>query len=194
MICAHDVPVTTRRLIILGPPGSGKGTQARILAERLGLAHLSVGALLRAEIAAGTDLGNRIVDQVESGDLVADEDVVRVLRKPLDAAETETGWILDGAPRTVTQAQLLAPIVEHDSAKVIALDVPEGELRQRLLARAEQQDRADDTPEVVDHRLAVWATEGAPLLDWYGERGMLVMVDGTGDVAQIAERVAAVAQ
>lgn len=178
-------------IVILGPPGSGKGTQARLLASRFGLRHISVGGLLRAEIAAGSPLGTRIAAVVESGELVDDADVAAVLAPAL---RTATRWILDGAPRTVAQAAALAPVLEGDGdgrALVLALDVPEGDLLRRLAHRAKVEDRADDTAAVIDHRLRVWADEGPPLIDWYAVRGMLVRVDGTGQQDEVADRLAA---
>lgn len=177
-----------RQIVVLGPPGSGKGTQARRLASRLGVEHLSVGALLRDEIERGSALGRWIADQVEAGELIPDDDVVDVLTTPLHRASDRGGWILDGAPRTLEQARLLAPLVGH--ALVIALEVPDDEVRSRLLARAGNEDRTDDTPEVIDHRIAGWSEEGPPVLEWYRQRGTLVVVDGTGSVDDIAERIA----
>ena len=190
---AHDGAMSEHRIVMLGPPGSGKGTQARRLAERVGVVHVSVGALLRDEISAGSELGHRIAEQVESGDLVDDATVVDVVTQRL--AEHPDGWILDGAPRTLAQAELLAPTLEGDGrppATVVCLDVPIDEIRDRLTSRAEREDRADDTPEVIEHRIATWAEESPPLLRRYEERSMLVTVDGTGSIDDIAERVTAV--
>lgn len=177
---------------MLGPPGSGKGTQARRLAAAAAVAHVSVGALLRAEMEAGSDLGRRVSDLVDAGELVDDETVIAVVAGAL--AEHADGWILDGAPRTIEQALLLAPTLEGEQpATVICLDVATDEIRARLVARAETEDRSDDTPEVIEHRIATWAEESPPLLDRYRRAGLLVMVDGTGSVDDIASRVTAVA-
>lgn len=179
---------------MLGPPGSGKGTQARRLAERVGIVHVSVGALLRAEIERGSELGCRIGEQVESGELIDDATVVEVVIERLRSHAD--GWVLDGAPRTAAQAELLAPILEGDGgeprATVVCLEVPVDEIRARLLGRAESEDRADDTPEVIEHRISTWAEESPPLLGRYEARGMLVRVDGSGSVDEITERVTAV--
>lgn len=178
------------RIVVLGPPGSGKGTQARVLAARIGVPHLSLGSLLRSEIAARSDLGDRVAATVGAGELVDVDDIVAVLQDPLAAAEVG-GWVLDGAPRTVQQAAALAEMIEGPGpsrAVVLALEVPDDELRARLIQRARLEHRADDTPAVISHRLSVWAQEGPPLLTWYERREMLVRVDGRGAADAVASR------
>lgn len=183
-----------RRIVVLGPPGSGKGTQARVLAARIGVPHVSVGSLLRSEIAARSDLGNRVAATVGAGELVDIDDIVAVLRDTLAAAAAAAGaggWVLDGAPRTVQQAVALAEMIEGPGpsrAVVLALEVPDDELRARLVQRATLEHRADDTPAVISHRLSVWAREGPPLLTWYERRKMLVRVDGSGAPEAVASR------
>lgn len=181
------------RVIVIGPPGSGKSTQARHLAASHGAAHLSVGALLRAAVEAGTDLGRRVRDAVESGELVPTDAVIEVLRQPLLEAESAGGWVLDGAPRTTEQAARLDELVDRDDIPpviVVALELPEDEIRARLAQRAQVEDRADDTPEIVTRRLSVWAKEAPPLLEWYSTRGALVTVPSTGEIDTVADRVA----
>jgi adenylate kinase len=181
------------RIIVLGAPGSGKGSQARLLAARLGVAHLSVGALLRAEVARRSRLGVQIAADVAAGDLVPMADVLAVLDVPLTAATRSGGWVLDGAPRTVDQAAALDGMLAATDAPVhivVALEVPDADVRARLARRARVEHRADDTSDVIAHRLAVWAREGPPLLAWYERQGRLVRIDGTGDVASVAIRVA----
>jgi adenylate kinase len=184
------------RAIVLGPPGSGKGTQARILASREGVTHVSVGALVRAEVARGSQLGHRVALTVNAGDLIADEDVIAVLEAPLAAATKAGGWVLDGIPRTVAQASALDDMLEEVDAipeLVISLEVPDDEVAARLLARASIEHRVDDTEAVVTHRISVWAREGPPVLAWYAQRGRLTRIDGTGDATTVANRVAAAA-
>lgn len=179
---------------MLGPPGSGKGTQARLVASAFGVAHVSVGDALRAEVAGGSKLGARVAATVAAGDLVAMADVLAVLEGPMRAATRSGGWVLDGAPRTVAQAQDLdRELVALGAAVqlVISLEVPDDEVRRRLVRRARLERRVDDTAEVIDHRLAVWVREGVPVLAWYEQRRLLAGVDGTGDVAAVAARVAA---
>lgn len=178
---------------MLGPPGSGKGTQARLLGSRLGVVHLSVGAALRAEVAGGSRLGARIAAKVAAGDLVTTADVLAILEDRLGAATRAGGWVLDGAPRTVAQAGALDGMLvamEAPVDRVVALDVPDADVQGRLARRACTEHRADDTAEVIAHRLVVWAREGVSVLAWYERRGLLARVDGTGDHADVAARVA----
>lgn len=175
-------------VVMLGPPGSGKGTHARTLATRLAIPHISTGALLRQEIEAQTTLGQRVADVVRGGGLVADEDIVDIVQRTLVSAVE--GWILDGAPRTVRQAELLAPLIEADSpAIVLALEVDHDELRRRLDRRRTHEQRADDDPHVVEERIAQWSETWPRLADRYARRGMLVRVDGMGTVSETSARV-----
>lgn len=180
------------RVIVLGPPGSGKGTQARLLASHLGVTHLSVGAVLRDEVASRSRLGVRIAAQVAAGDLVPMADVLDVLHVPLTMATRSGGWVLDGAPRTVDQAAALDDTLDAIDAaanSVVALEVPDTEVRARLAHRARVEYRADDTEEVITHRLAVWARDGLEVLAWYDQQARLTRVDGIGEVAIVAGRV-----
>lgn len=180
------------RVVLLGPPGSGKGTQARLLASHLGVTHLSVGAVLRAEIAGRSRLGVRIAAKVAAGDLVPMVDVLAVLSAPLTRAMRSGGWVLDGVPRTVDQAAALDDALDAMDApadRVVVLEVPDPHVRARLAHRARVEHRADDTEEVITHRLAVWAQEGLPVVAWYEQQGRLTRVDGTGEVATVASRV-----
>lgn len=175
---------------MLGPPGSGKSTHARLLAEHLAVLHLSVGATLRDEVAKRSPLGERIDEMVAAGELVDTADVLAILETPLVAATGSGGWVLDGAPRTLTQAEVLDDWLDDLEAPVdcvIALDVPDAEVQIRLLRRG----RADDTPDVIAHRLQVWQSDGGAVLSWYETKRRLVRVDGVGDVPDVAPRVIA---
>ena len=178
------------KVVMLGPPGSGKGTHAVQLAQRLSVPHISTGALLRDEIAARTQLGRQVADAVRSGLLVTDEAIVELIQQRIASLTDDDGWILDGAPRTLSQAELLAPLIEGDDpAIVIALDVDNDELRRRLGRRRTDEQRADDDPGVVEDRLVLWADTGPQLLDRYARLGLLVLVDGSGDIPETSRRV-----
>jgi adenylate kinase len=170
------------RLLLVAPPGAGKGTQAARLSLHYGITHLSSGALLREEVAAGTTIGQVAADYLRRGDLVPDEVVMDVLAGPvLDAARTG-GYVLDGFPRTVQQAEEAYQVARQvdgiELQAVVHLDVSPGELRRRLLARARREGRIDDTEATIVHRLEVFAAETEPLLGFYADRGLLVDIDG----------------
>jgi adenylate kinase len=166
------------RVIMLSPPGAGKGTHSRWLTLRTGAAHISAGDLLRAEVARGSDLGRQVAAYTENGDLVPDELIFRILAPAVVAAARDTGgYVLDGFPRTMPQALRAAQFgaeLALASNAVIYLTAPEEELVSRLLDRAERDGRADDTLSVIRHRLAVFARETAPLVDYYRSRGILL--------------------
>jgi adenylate kinase len=164
------------RLLLIGAPGAGKGTQADRLAERFGLAHISSGDLLRQHVRAGTALGQQVKQYVDGGDLVPDSLVMAMLRKPVMAATN--GYVLDGFPRTVAQAEASYAVVAPLGAEVqtaIHLDVSREELVRRLLARGRG---SDDTEAVVEHRLQVYQDNTVPLLEYYASREWLFTVDG----------------
>ena len=167
------------RLLLIGAPGSGKGTQAVRIAERLGITHISSGDLLRQHVTEGTTLGQQVQQYVSRGDLVPDQMVLDMLRKPIVAASEAGGYVLDGFPRTVEQAK-----VAYDTARALGvavqiaihLHVPSEELVRRLLARGRG---SDDTQEVIEHRLEVYEAKTKPMIDYYAEREALVTVDGS---------------
>jgi adenylate kinase len=169
------------RLLLLAPPGAGKGTQGERLAEHFGVRHLSTGDLLRAEVAAGTELGRAVEASVAAGDLVPDDLMEEVLRAPLVSAAEDGGYILDGFPRNLTQAHQafeLARDLGITVHAVIVLEAPEEVLRERLTGRA-AAGRADDTEDVINHRLEVYAEQTRPLIAYYAGRGVLRRVDAT---------------
>lgn len=169
------------RLIMVSPPGAGKGTHARRLSQATGIAHISSGALLRAEIARGSDLGKRFAVYTSRGDLVPDDLIFDLLTPIVVASDRDTGgYLLDGFPRTLPQAVRAARIgVELDVAgdAAIYLTAPEHVLVERLLTRARREHRADDAAEVIRHRLAVFAAQTRPLVDYYRDRGILLELD-----------------
>ena len=173
-------------LIILGPQGSGKGTQAKLLAEKFGLTHLSSGDLLRAEAASGSEKGKIIANLLAKGDLLPFETVLEVLEPALKAAKE--GFILDGTPRDLRQAESLDYLLNQIGAKidkVIYLSLPAEDSLTRLLKRAQIEHRADDTPETIKHRLEVYEKETAPVLDYYRSRGLVLEIDGRPDIPTI---------
>jgi adenylate kinase len=180
------------RLLLLAGPGGGKGTQGARLAQRLGLEHIAAGDALRAEIARGTEIGRRAASHVERGELVPDELVVELLTPVVAAAARRGGYVLDGFPRNLAQARIADDALEREGIgldAVVYLEVPEDELRRRLLARAEIEGRSDDTPEVIDHRLGVFAHETFPLVEHYRERGLLITIAGDHDPDAVTDDV-----
>ena len=167
------------RLLLIGAPGSGKGTQAVRIAETLGITHISSGDLLRQHVTEGTAFGQQVQQYVSRGDLVPDQMVLDMLRKPIVAASEAGGYVLDGFPRTVEQAK-----VAYDTARALGvavqiaihLHVPTEELVRRLLARGRG---SDDTQEVIEHRLEVYEAKTKPMIDYYAERERLLTVDGS---------------
>jgi adenylate kinase len=176
-------------LIMLAPPGAGKGTHCSRLTHETGVAHISSGDLLRAEMRAATGLGRRLAEYTGRGDLVPDEMVFALLMPVVVAVAHDTGgYLLDGFPRTLAQARRLAEIgIERDlvTDAVVYLKAPDPVLVERLLDRADREGRADDRPDVIRHRLAVFAEDTAPVVSYYRERGVLIEVDADRPVRAI---------
>ena len=180
------------RALMLAAPGAGKGTQGTLLAERFDVRHLATGDLLRQHVAGDTDIGREARAYMERGELVPDEIVVALVLACITGPPLLTGFVLDGFPRTLEQATAAYGWgKERDRTfhAVISLDVAEEELVRRLVERGAQAGRVDDTAETIRERLEVYRSKTAPLLDFYAQRGILVVVDGTGDVADVFERV-----
>jgi adenylate kinase len=179
--------------IIFGPPGSGKGTQAARIEKEFGLAHLSTGDILRAEVARGTPTGKEAGRIMAAGDLVPDELIVDIVRGRLPEAEAGAGVLLDGFPRTLRQAQALDTMLAEEGHRVdlvVALDVPEADLVARLLHRAEVEGRADDTRETITERMHEYHGRTEAVLEHYRGRGVSVeMVEGTGSPDAVFERI-----
>lgn len=176
------------QVVLLGAPGSGKGTQAENIVKEFGLTHISTGDLLRAEVAAGTALGKKAKVIMESGGLVSDDIILGMIEDRLAQADTNQGFLLDGFPRTVPQAEgldaLLAKL-NRSLNSVLLLDVDYNEIMQRLLARK----RADDTEDTIRKRLQVYESQTAPLIDYYKGQNKLTAVAGVGDVDAISGRI-----
>jgi adenylate kinase len=176
------------RLVLVGPPGAGKGTQAAVLSEKLNIPHISTGDLFRAHISQQTELGKEVRRYLDAGDLVPDAVTNEMVRQRLSEEDARHGFLLDGFPRNVAQADVLAKVLSDEGNAlhaVIELQVPQEELVQRLLARG----RNDDTEDVIRYRQQVYRQETAPLLDYY--RDVLITVDAVGDVDEVTDRVLA---
>ncbi|MFD3705000.1 adenylate kinase [Nocardia sp. NPDC058658] len=173
------------RVVLLGPPGAGKGTQAVLLSEKLGVPHISTGDLFRANISQQTALGREAQKYMDAGDLVPSDVTNRMVEARVAEPDAANGFVLDGYPRTVDQGDALEKILEHHGTKVDAVlcfVVPESLLKERMLARG----RADDTEEVIDNRLRVYREETEPLLEYYD--GLVVTVEGVGEVDEVNAR------
>jgi adenylate kinase len=185
------------RLLMVAPPGAGKGTQAKRLADHYGIAHLASGDLLRKEVAAGTEIGKAAAAYLDRGDLVPDDLVLKMLTIEVLEASTDTGYVLDGFPRTLRQAEAAYEIAKQFEdvtlQAVIHLEVGPEELRRRLLGRAHREGRSDDDESTVNHRLKVYDRETRPLLAFYAERGLVLNINGAQPIDKVfADIVAAV--
>jgi adenylate kinase len=177
------------RIVLLGPPGAGKGTQGQVLCERLGVPAVSTGDMLREAVADGSELGNKVQGIMASGALVDDATMADVVRDRLAKPDAARGYLLDGYPRTLPQAETLAGILRDAGQEldaVLLVDVPEDELVRRTLARG----RADDKEEVIRERLRVYREKTAPLIGYYRERGLLREIDGNRPIEEVTAQMA----
>ena len=180
------------RLIFLGPPGAGKGTQAKRLSEEFQIPHISTGEILRNEVAKGSELGVKAKSYLDEGELVPDSLILDIIRERLSQSDTSTGWILDGFPRNVGQAGFLDTLlkeINHDTIWVVNLDVPDEILVERLIGRSKKEHRLDDTPEIFRHRLDVYREQTAPLIDFYAKRQQLVHIEGDHTMSEVTAEI-----
>ena len=185
------------RIVIMGAPGSGKGTQAALIVEELGIAHVSTGDLLRAAVAAGSELGIKAKEVMDRGELVSDEIVLGLLEERLSSGGMGNGFILDGYPRNIAQAEALNGLLERigqpiDEARQI--DVDEESVVARIAKRAALEGRSDDTEETVRNRLKVYAEQTAPVVEFYANKGILSRVLGEGSIEEVFQRIKGVLQ
>jgi adenylate kinase len=191
----NTVPIKTTvmfNLILFGPPGAGKGTQAIKIAEKFGWKHISTGDILRAEVAQGTQLGLKVKSVMDAGHLVSDELLIEIMESVFVNNSKVSGFVLDGFPRTLNQAEELDKmLMKHDQkvSLVLALEVDEDELVKRLLNRAVEQGRKDDTEEVVKNRLVQYHNHTKPLIDYYRDKGLYTEVYGVGTIDDIFEQL-----
>ena len=176
----------------MGPPGAGKGTQAKIIASRYGIPAISTGDIFRANVTAGTPLGLEAKRYMEQGEYVPDEVTNLMVRNRIDEPDAAPGFLLDGYPRTLAQVAELDEMVKftgHELDAVLVLTVDDEEVVQRLLQRAQLEGRADDTEDVIRRRQELYAEETAPLIELFRDRGILLEVDGMGDVDEVTSRL-----
>jgi len=175
----------TTRLIFLGPPGAGKGTQAKLLAEILKIPHISTGDILRGAVAQATPLGQKAQAYMEKGELVPDELLLDLVRDRLNQSDAQNGWILDGFPRNVSQASFLDKLLQetNQTCECINLEVPDEVLIERMLGRG----RTDDTPEAIRTRLDIYHNDTAPLIGYYRDRSSLRVIDGDRPLEDVTD-------
>ena len=180
------------RLILMGPPGAGKGTQAKVVADRFGVPAISTGDIFRSNVSEGTELGVKAKEYMDAGEYVPDEVTNLMVRNRIDEVDAKPGFLLDGYPRTLAQVEELDGMVRHTGHRldaVVVLTVEGEELVQRLLQRAATDGRSDDTEDVIRRRQEVYAEQTEPLIGVYRERGLLVEVDGMGEVDEVSQRI-----
>ncbi|MFC1527820.1 adenylate kinase [Candidatus Neomarinimicrobiota bacterium] len=180
------------RIILMGPPGVGKGTQATNIVEKFGILHLSTGDILRAEVGSNTELGKKAQEFMDVGKLVPDELLLNMMENRLQQSDCNKGYLLDGFPRTIPQAEGLESIlnkINHKIDYVISLTANENELVNRLVLRGKESGRSDDTEEVIRERQQVYWELTSPLSDFYRERNLLKEVDGLGTISEITNRI-----
>ena len=180
------------RLIIMGPPGAGKGTQAKYIADHFGIPAISTGDIFRANVSKGTPLGIEAAKYMDAGDYVPDEVTNLMVRDRIDEEDANPGFLLDGYPRTLAQVEELDGMIKHTGHAldaVVVLTVDADEIVQRLLQRAQVEGRADDTEDVIRRRQELYTEQTEPLIDVYRNRGILIEVDGMGEVDDVTSRI-----
>jgi len=179
-------------IALFGPPGSGKGTQSKLVLEKYGLIHISTGDILRKEIAESTPLGLKVKSIIDRGELVEDTIIMQIIENYINTHPHSNGILFDGFPRTYEQCYMLEEMLAKMNTTLscmISLEVPEEELRRRMLERSQKSGRADDTIDVINHRFEEYREKTLPVMDFYNERGLLRSIDGTGTIEAGFERL-----
>jgi len=180
------------RIVLLGAPGSGKGTQAALISKKLGLPHISTGELLRDAVESGTELGNMAKEVMNRGELVSDAIMLGLLEERLGQDDVRNGFILDGYPRNLAQAEALDDLLARLKQPVdeaLQIDVDEDQVIARIASRAAQEGRSDDSEDVVRNRMQVYATQTAPVVGYYADKGVLTRVLGEGTIEEVFQRI-----
>jgi adenylate kinase len=180
------------KLIIMGPPGAGKGTQAKLIAARLEIPAISTGDIFRKNVSEETEVGLEAKRYMEAGDYVPDEVTNRMVRNRIDEPDATKGFLLDGYPRTLAQVEELDGMIKftgHQLDAVVVLTVDPDEIVQRLLQRAQVEGRADDTEDVIRRRQELYTQETEPLIEVYRDRGICLAIDGMGEVTEVTQRI-----
>ncbi len=183
------------RIVLLGPPGSGKGTQAELLVEKLELPHISTGDLLRSAAEAGTELGKKAKSVTDRGELVSDDIMLGLITERLSRDDAKNGFILDGYPRNITQAKALDEILERQEqpmVEVLHIDLDDELVVRRIAGRAAEEHRSDDAEEVVRNRLRIYTEQTAPVVEYYADKGVLSRVLGQGTAEEVFQRIMSV--
>lgn len=185
------------RIVLLGAPGSGKGTQATLMAEKLGLPHISTGDLLRAAVREGSEVGRKVKQVIDRGELVSDDIMLGLIEERLAKPDAQGGFILDGYPRNLAQAEALEGLLERLGKpldEALQIDVDPELVIERVSKRAELEGRSDDTEEVVRNRMKVYAEQTAPVIEFYARKGVLSRVLGEGNIEEVFQRIKGVLQ
>ncbi len=181
-------------IILFGPPGAGKGTQAKMLCEKYNLLHLSTGEILRNEIKQNTELGKSVKEVIESGKLVSDEIIIKILNLAMDNSRQDnlSGYLFDGFPRNIDQANLLSSLLESLKIKIdciLLIEVDEPILLERILSRKMVEDRSDDNKEILASRIQVYSQETEPLIEYFSANHVVKKVDGVGEIHEVNQRI-----
>lgn len=181
-------------VILIGPPGAGKGTQAKMVAEQYSIAHISTGDMFRAAVAEGTPVGKQVKEVLDRGELVSDDLVIAVIKERISNEDCQQGFLLDGYPRTEPQAENFTELLDTlkpESFHVIELVVSESDIISRIKARGEALGRSDDSVDVLSHRIEVYKEQTAPLIYYYSKKELLEKIDGIGTVDEVNSRLKA---